>query len=64
MRDFELKAEADMRLYSDRRAAELARKRREKPAAAEGGASRAPAPADGPPAAGTAEAGGEESEES
>lgn len=64
MRDFELKAEADMRLYSDRRAAELARKRREKPAAAEDGASRAPAPADGAPAAGAAEAGGEESEES
>ncbi|UKY51568.1 hypothetical protein [Streptomyces inhibens] len=44
MRQFDLKAEAEMRLRSDKLAAELARKRREELAAAEDG-SQAPPPA-------------------
>ncbi|MFE1770018.1 hypothetical protein [Streptomyces sp. NPDC059008] len=42
MRQFDLKAEAEMRLQSEKFAAELAQKRRESLAAAEG---NAPAPA-------------------
>jgi hypothetical protein len=54
VRSFDLKAEAEMRLDSDRRAEELARKRREKPATAAAGA-QDPAPADGPSPAGVSE---------
>ncbi|WP_411137661.1 hypothetical protein [Streptomyces sp. C10] len=48
-----------MRLDSDRRAEELARKRRESPPAAADDAP-GPAPADGPPEAGVADAGDDE----
>ncbi|GAA2614578.1 hypothetical protein [Streptomyces tubercidicus] len=54
VRSFDLKAEAEMRLDSDRRAEELARKRRESPAAAAEG-TQAPVPAGGSPPAGAAE---------
>lgn len=60
MRSFDLKAEAEMRLDSDRRAEELARKRREKPTTATDG-TQGPAQADGPPRAGAADVGDDES---
>ncbi|WP_414507599.1 hypothetical protein [Streptomyces sp. NEAU-L66] len=60
VRSFDLKAEAEMRLDSDRRAEELARKRGEKPSAAADDTSR-PAPADGSPGAEMADAGDDES---
>lgn len=59
MRSFDLKAEAEMRLDSDRRAEELARERREKPTPATDDAP-SPAPADGPLASGAGDAGGGE----
>ncbi|UQA96093.1 hypothetical protein [Streptomyces halobius] len=46
MQKFEDKAEVEMRLASEKMAAELARKRREKEAKAEDGADQAPAAAD------------------
>lgn len=61
VRSFDLKAEAEMRLDSDRRAEELARKRGEKPTPATDG-TQGPAHADGPPAAGAADAGDGEEE--
>ncbi|MFG2284871.1 hypothetical protein ACGFOU_02115 [Streptomyces sp. NPDC048595] len=45
MRQFDLKAEAEMRLQSEKFAAELARKRRESPAGA-GGSAPTPASAE------------------
>ncbi|MEU8916252.1 hypothetical protein [Streptomyces nigrescens] len=49
-----------MRQHSDRMAAELARKRREKEAAAGGSTDKTRAPADEPRTAGAADADGEE----
>ncbi|REK92172.1 hypothetical protein DY245_00525 [Streptomyces inhibens] len=60
MRQFDLKAEAEMRLRSDKLAAELARKRREELGAAEDGA-QAPAPADATGTAGATDADDEDS---
>ncbi|MFD0169415.1 hypothetical protein ACFVJH_35595 [Streptomyces decoyicus] len=54
MRNFDLKAEAEMRLHSDRLAEELARERSERTATAADD-SQGPGPADGPPTAGTAD---------
>ncbi|WP_327155239.1 hypothetical protein OHU45_14615 [Streptomyces tubercidicus] len=54
VRSFDLKAEAEMRLDSDRRAEELARKRRESSAAV-AEATQTPVPAGGSPPAGAAE---------
>ncbi|MEU9118070.1 hypothetical protein AB0D04_41705 [Streptomyces sp. NPDC048483] len=62
MEELALKAEADMRLYSDRMAAELARKRRERPATDRDGARRSPAQADEARPAGAAGAADEESQ--
>ncbi len=56
VRSFDLKAEAEMRLESDRRAEELARERREEPTSGAVGA-QAPVPADGPSPAGVSEGG-------
>lgn len=58
MRNFDLKAEADMRLYSDRHAAELARRRREDTTPR--GGPRIPAPGDGPRTTGAAASDDEE----
>ncbi|MGW7249161.1 hypothetical protein [Streptomyces decoyicus] len=58
MRNFDLKAEAEMRLHSDRLAEELARERSERPTTAADD-TQGPGPADGPSTpgmAGTADA--------
>ncbi|MFD3420179.1 hypothetical protein [Streptomyces decoyicus] len=54
MRNFDLKAEAEMRLHSDRLAEELARERSERPTTAADD-TQGPGPAEGPPTAGAAD---------
>ncbi|MGW1835065.1 hypothetical protein [Streptomyces sp. BBFR2] len=60
MKDFQQKAEAEMRQHSDRMAAELARKRRERQAATGSGTDGEPAREDGTGEDGAADADGEE----